>query len=1308
MKKTFSFFFSLLLSAVCAVTAMADTVQLATWGMEQSDDIAATWFATGGAPSIAPDECIADSKDGYVLTAWSEERYWQLCTGYQVKVLRIENAAAQVVTDYTDASQHKVYYEVQFPTTGYKNITVDFACAYGSNAEAPLEAVVSTDGGNTWFDAGSFKTASTWWTYNKNTITLSANNKEKVMLRLVAGEDGYASNWNLDYVTVNGEAMEEAKPVNEEGLTLSWPLGKGVNDVTAAEVSVAGLFSVAEFDYGKMTVSQIRTVSTSSQTLYKPLNNSAGVNDDDVLTFNIKPKKGLTFAPKTFSFQSSRWGTGAGNFDVIAVSGDTETELAKAVKPSSANEGKFDSYEYDLSNITVGENGLKLKIKVYSLASNKEYGFANVSVTGDMTGTPEAVPVYTMAVKLGTEGAGSVSSNPAGGEFDEGTALTVKATENFGYHFTAWTDADGNEISTDNPYSFEISENTELYARYSQKNVYALNLTLEGGANDNLVQFQPAGNVVDGIHYYEEGTDVKLSAQNNRILTFTNWEDQTTSMEREVKMDGEKNFTATFSATDFIVGWDLYQDNPKSERAADYMYDTENAGCLSLVNANGETSSWLANGVATGKMNGRYGIRVWRPWEANYYFQISFSSKGFKNLKLSAAVGDDYWAHETIYAQYSTDGENFTTFGTYTLPNRGWIDGEVELPEAANDQQRVYIRFYPDYDSPTVGVQGANDGTSVTDIFVFGEALGGADEVATLVSSNPENNSVGASANGSVILTFDNKVKLGEGAALLAGEEITPVIAGKTAVFKYSGLKYGTRYSFYMPEGVLVSRSGNKVAATEFAFTTMERIQPEKRVYDAVVAQDGSGDYTTVQDAIDAAPAGRAKPWLIFIKNGQYKEHVDIPATKPYMHLIGQTRDGVVIKDDRMAGGPNALHVSVAATVVVNANDCFFEDLTMENIYGHEQQNGPQALALNTIGDRIALNNVALLSYQDTWITTSTQTNRHYIKNSLIEGAVDFIYNGGDVYLDGDTLEINRPAGGYIVAPSHNASTKWGYVFQNTVIRPHAGVNVTDIWLGRPWHQTPKTVFINTQTYCNIPAKGWYNFMGGLPAIWAEYNTVDSKGQPLDLSQREDYYYTYRATIDGKESNKSASDYAKMSDDEKALYTLIEAKNVQNTLTAEEVAKYTIKNVVGGDDNWQPDLMCEACEAPEAIIDGNTISWNEVPYAICYVVTCDDQVVGFTTETTYSLNAEVSAKGGALSADAAQTSVYRVQAVNEFGGLSKSATATKATAVKSAATAVQQSAAKHVYTVDGRLTTSFDRGIRLMQFADGTVCKVAK
>jgi len=312
---------------------------------------------------------------------------------------------------------------------------------------------------------------------------------------------------------------------------------------------------------------------------------------------------------------------------------------------------------------------------------------------------------------------------------------------------------------------------------------------------------------------------------------------------------------------------------------------------------------------------------------------------------------------------------------------------------------------------------------------------------------------------------------------------------------------------------------------------------------------------------------------------------------------------------------------------------------------------------------------VALLSYQDTWITSSSSTARHYIKNSLIEGAVDFIYNNGDVFLDGDTLQINRPSGGYIVAPRHTADTKWGYVFQNNIIRPRKGINVADVWLGRPWHDQPKTVFINTQTFINIPAKGWYNTMGGLPAIWAEYNTVDKDGNPVDLSQRETYYYYTDRDTGAKH----------------------EVFNVKNTLTAEEAAEYTLKNVMGGADNWQPDLLCEACDAPVVKASGSQLTWEAVPYAICYVVTKNGEVVGFTKETTFN--------------GYTQSDTWQVQAVNENGGLSQKAKANATTAIANISTAAPKQP-EHIYTIDGCQTNQLQKGINIIRTADGTTCKV--
>lgn len=1275
-----------LFSLLPLMAAAQESVTLADWNMESSEDIAVTWFKDG-APQIAPDDAVGNKAD-YVLTGWSEGRYWQLCTGYQNKVLRIENATANAITDYTDGTKHNVYYEIQFPTIGYKDVSVDFACAYGANAVATLEAVVSTDGGETWFDAGAFETMGNWWLYKDNHITLSANNKEKVIVRLIAGND-FASNWNLDYVKVNAvvAAAPVSENVDEKNFTATWEL-KSADVETNAVTSKDGLFSVAGLSWGeKLTAAGLRTDAGVTRQMFQPTETGAAGDDDHALVFTLKPKKALTFTPKSLSFNASRVGTNGGMFDVVVFSGDQSTKVGEGITPQLAKESPYVSnHTFDLSSIPATDDIFYVKIYIYNLANTKQYAFSEVVITGDVEGKLEAIPAYTMNVKLGTEGAGKVSSNPVGNEFDEGTTITVTATENFGYHFAAWTDADGNEVSTKNPYSFEIKENTTLVATYTKNNVYALNITRSEGVNENLVQFSPVGNYVDGVHYYEEGTDVKLTAINNRIMTFVGWEDNTTDAERTIHMDSEKNVSATFSAADYIVGWDLYYDQPAKDRAADYKADSENAGMLSLRKADGTTNGWLTRGISNGQENGKYAARIWKYLSEEWYFEISFSSKGYENLVISSCLGDDYNTYSVNNVQYSVDGENFTTIGTFNPPARGW-DGpkEFALPEEANDKDRVWIRWMPDRSSDKVGVESDYDGTSIAEIFVLADATGAADQKATLVSSNPAQNATGVSANGSVILNFDNKVKAGSGTASLVldgspVEEIAPIISGKTAIFKYSGLKYNTPYIFQMPEGVLVSRSGNTVEKVEISFTTMERTQPNAKLFDAVVAQDGSGDYTTVQAAIDAAPAQRGTPWLIFVKNGQYKEHVDIPKTKPYIHLIGQDRDKAVILNDALSGGENAVHVSVGATVTVNSDNCFFENITLENSYGHEKQAGPQALALNTGGDRIALNNVALLSYQDTWITTSTSNNRHYIKNSLIEGAVDFIYNSGNVYLDGDTLEINRPSGGYIVAPSHAADVKWGYVFQNNIIRPHPGVNVTDVWLGRPWHNEPKTVFINTQTFVNIPAKGWYNTMGGLPALWADYNTVDANGNPVDLSQRESYYY-YTDSNTGEKVEKSG---------------------VKNYLTDEEAAQYTIKNVCGGDDNWQPDLLCEACDAPVVKEEGGIVTWDAVPYAICYVVTKNGEVAGFTTSTSFDGSA------AAASSRAAGTDIWQVQAVNEYGGLSRKATANTATGIENVNLNLNDNDNLDggIYDLNGRRLASMQRGVNIMRTSSGTIKKV--
>ena len=1271
--------------AMCAAAVPAGAETLASWTFQTgyavtdlgenhflyTPDAAAavediTGWSNSNIPSILPEEAAGEAS-AYSLSAFSENRYWQLCNGWETRVLRLDNSntAENISTDFSNPENHKVYYELSFPTKGYKDVAITYAIAPGNNTQTPVELVVSTDGGATWFDSGAQNTSAAWFQYEDRTVSLSVNNKDNVLVRLLPASG--MTNWNLRNISIEAEKADELASVSNADVDFFWPMGSTEPQLTAT-ASMPDVFGVYELAIGKgLTISKVGNVTGgSAQTLFKPSNNnSSDFNEDDALILTVIPKKGVTFKPTKFAFQASKHGTGGGNIGLEVRQGDKTVMINNALNPERNNTGNFfSSFEEAINGFEASSEAVTVVLYINKLATNKEMGFADLTLYGVADGQVLPVPVYSFTLTSAMEGAGALSCAPAGNEFDEGTRLTVSTTENFGYHFTSWTDADGKVISTNNPYTFDITGDTHLVANYDKNDVYALNLELKGGANVNLVQYSPEGNVVDGVHYYEAGTEVRLTTYNNRILTFTNWEDNTTAPTRDIVMDGEKNVVAEFSACDYIVGWDLYFDQPNGERAADYKDETDNAGLLSLRDPEGNTKTWLTRGISNGAENGKWAARIWKLRSENLYFEISFSTVGYTDITVAAALGVQYNSYSINNMQYSIDGTNFTTVDTYELAP-GWTSKEVALPADAANAQRVWVRFMPDRTSPLVGNDTDYDGLAIAEIFVLANKEAADDNTApSVVSIIPADGDTDASATGAIIVNFDEKIKLSTGDATLNGAVLTPRVSGKSVVYPYTGLDYATTYTFSLPAGAITDRSGNPCAAISTSFTTMERVRPEARVYDAVVAADGSGDYATVQEAIDAAPADRIKPWLIFVKNGNYKEHVNIPANKPMLHIIGQDRDKAVILDDKLCGGPNALHVSAGATVVVNSNDCLFENITLENSYGHEKQDGPQALALNTIGDRTIFNNVAMLSYQDTWITPSTSNYRAYVHNSFIEGAVDFIYNSGNIYIDNTTLYINRKSGGYIVAPSHNTDVEWGYVFNNCVITAPGVPSETSVWLGRPWHNFPKTVFLNTRAEVTIPATGWYETMGGLPAIWADWNTTDGDGNLVDLSQRRDtYYYT------DSEGNRV---YGK----------------AKNHLTDEEAAEYTVKNVLSGSDNWQPVIKTEECAAPIAKLENGNISWEPVDYAICYVVTHNDDVVSITTEPSVDVDAEKPAG-------------YFVQAVNEFGGLSEKA-AVKAAGESGIISTVAEGnfTVEGIYNLNGIRLASPVKGVNIIRLRD--------
>lgn len=366
------------------------------------------------------------------------------------------------------------------------------------------------------------------------------------------------------------------------------------------------------------------------------------------------------------------------------------------------------------------------------------------------------------------------------------------------------------------------------------------------------------------------------------------------------------------------------------------------------------------------------------------------------------------------------------------------------------------------------------------------------------------------------------------------------------------------------------------------------------RVVDCVVAQDGTGDFATIGDAIDAAPTGQSRPYIIFIKAGHYREHLYIPADKPWLFLVGEGREKVRVSDDRVSGGPNGSPVDVAATLVCHATDCCLTGMTFENSWGTRHKDGPQALALYTKCDRTIVNDCAMLSYQDTYRTANTLNARNYVKDCFIEGAVDFIYGQGNVFFDSCTLNIVSKDGGFIVAPKHEEGTTWGYVLKNTTITAPGIPAETSVWLGRPWRNAPKAVFIDTRAEVTIPAEGWFDHMGTLPVVFAEYNTVDAAGKQADLSRRISMYY--RIAQEGDTIWGQA----------------------KNLLTADEAALCTVENVLGGDDNWNPKVYCERPAKPVVTRKKNRLSWAPVPGARGYAILLDGKITAFTEKNEYT------------------------------------------------------------------------------------------
>ncbi|MTH16014.1 pectate lyase [Flavobacterium sp. LC2016-01] len=276
-------------------------------------------------------------------------------------------------------------------------------------------------------------------------------------------------------------------------------------------------------------------------------------------------------------------------------------------------------------------------------------------------------------------------------------------------------------------------------------------------------------------------------------------------------------------------------------------------------------------------------------------------------------------------------------------------------------------------------------------------------------------------------------------------------------------------------------KNGTKVSASD-----------KKNITLITVAQDGSGDFTKIQDAVYACPAFPYEKVTIAVKNGIYNEKVRIPEWNTNVVLQGESKEKTIITfDDNFSKinlGRNSTFYTY--TVLVEGDDFSASNLTIKNASG---DNG-QGIALSVVANRAKISNCLILGNQDTLYLSGKEAKQYFI-NCYIEGTTDFIFGSATALFE--NCEIHSIKNSYITAASTPEGTPFGFVFKNCKLTAEASADA--VYLGRPWRIFAKTVFLNCELGKQIRPEGWENWSkpeAEKKAFYAEYNCTGEGFQP--------------------------------------------------------------------------------------------------------------------------------------------------------------------------------------------------------------------
>ena len=259
-----------------------------------------------------------------------------------------------------------------------------------------------------------------------------------------------------------------------------------------------------------------------------------------------------------------------------------------------------------------------------------------------------------------------------------------------------------------------------------------------------------------------------------------------------------------------------------------------------------------------------------------------------------------------------------------------------------------------------------------------------------------------------------------------------------------------------------------------------------------VVSRDGTGDFRTLQEAVESARAFMDYTVTIYVKNGVYKEKVIVPSWVENIDIIGEDRDKTIITYDDHAN-INKMGTFRTYTVKVEGSDITFKNLTIEN---NAAQLG-QAVALHTEVDRLKFINCRILGNQDT-IYTGAKFTRLYFKDCYIDGTTDFIFGPSTALFENCMIHSKRNS--YVTAASTPKEAKYGYIFKHCKLTAEPGVD--KVYLGRPWRPYAYTLFIECELGKHIVPAGWHNWGKQSNEETARYMEYKNTGEGANVSER--------------------------------------------------------------------------------------------------------------------------------------------------------------------------------------------------------------